>query len=78
MELLSNESAKCPILAGCEKDRREVVGLNAKGQSAGTWEFSFITEWLDLSNFAGTPGAGYLVSEILPKQESVAGMPLME
>ena len=78
LELLSNESAKCPILAGCEKDRREMVGLNAKGQSARTWEFSFITEWLDLSNFAGTPGAGYLISEILPKQESVAGMPLME
>lgn len=41
------------MLAGCEKDKSEIWGLNAKGQSARTWEFSFIR--LELSSFAGTP-----------------------
>lgn len=47
---LTNKS-ECPMLAGCEKAKSEIWGLSAKGQSARTWEFSFIR--LELSSFAG-------------------------
>lgn len=58
------------MLAGCGKDGREMVGLNAKGQSARTWEFSFSRKWLDLSNFSGTSEVGYLQVEY-PKSKRV-------
>ena len=59
------------MLAGCEKAKSEIWGLSAKGQSARTWEFSFIR--LELSSFAGIPDVGYSQSKRV-----VARMPLMK